>query len=275
MSDAFDDSRGTGQSGRDLPAAEPSARPRFSLRSLFIATMAICILLAVLVPVIRAARRASQRMACSNNMKSIALALHNYHDVYKKFPWAITYADDGTPMHSWRVRIVPYLRAATCFTLLRLPRTVERAARTDCLADDIPDDWQRYGWHVHIISAPCPPLYRCPSALQSQNPMCTNYVMLIDDRPGKPNGPPHRPGSVPPSLDDKSAVIIIEIADSDIHWMEPRDVLLSELSMKINDRSKRSLSSYHGGACIAHADGTVELLDDATTEERVRELLAQ
>lgn len=33
-----------------------------------------------------------------------------------------------------------------------------------------------------------------------------------------------------------------------VHWMEPRDVLLSELNMKINDRSQRSLSSYHGGA---------------------------
>jgi prepilin-type processing-associated H-X9-DG protein len=45
--------------------------------------------------------------------------------------------------------------------------------------------------------------------------------------------------------------------------------------MKINDRSHRSVSSYHGGACVAYADGSVELLDDATTEERVRELLAQ
>ena len=44
--------------------------------------------------------------------------------------------------------------------------------------------------------------------------------------------------ALPPSLDSKSAVIVIEIADSDIHFMEPRDVLLSELSMKINDRSK-------------------------------------
>ena len=70
-------------------------------------------------------------------------------------------------------------------------------------------------------------------------------------------------------------MIVIEIADSDIRLMEPRDVLLSELSMKVNDRSKRSLSSYHGGACVVHADGSVELLDDATTEERVRELLAQ
>ena len=125
------------------------------------------------------------------------------------------------------------------------------------------------GWHN------CPPFFRCPSTLSSQHPMCTDYVMLIDDRPGKPNGPPNRPGSVPPSFDDKSAVIIIEIADSDVHWMEPRDVLLSELSMKINDRSKRSLSSCHGGACVVHANGSVEFLDDATTEERVRELPTQ
>ena len=57
--------------------------------------------------------------------------------------------------------------------------------------------------------------------------------------------------------------------------MEPRDVLLSELSMKINDRSKRSLSSYHGGACVVHADCAVEILDETATEERLRELLTQ
>ena len=114
-----------------------------------------------------------------------------------------------------------------------------------------------------------------PGRLPSQNRMFTNYVMLIDDRPGKPNGPPNRPGSDPPDLGRKSAVIVIEIADSDIHFMEPRDVLLSELSRKINDRSKCSLSSYHGGAWVLHADGSSEFLDDATTEERLRELLTQ
>ncbi|MHB8902643.1 MAG: hypothetical protein ACYC6Y_28115 [Thermoguttaceae bacterium] len=99
--------------------------------------------------------------------------------------------------------------------------------------------------------------------------------MLIDDRPGKPNGPPNRPGSVPMSAEAQSEVIVVEVADSDIHWMEPRDVLLSELSMKINDRSQRSLSSHHGAACIVHANGMVELLDGATTEQKVRELLTR
>ena len=140
----------------------------------------------------------------------------------------------------------------------------------------VPDPWRdNFGIvYPQVLDAECVG-YRCPAAVPPQNHMCTNYVMLIDDRPGKPNGPPNRPGSVPPSSDHKSAVIVIEIADSDIYWMEPRDVLLSELSMKINDRSQRSLSSYHGGACVVHADGSVELLDDATTEERVRELLTQ
>ena len=258
MPDDFDAATVTEQPGRAVTAAEPSARPRFGLRSLFIAMMAICVVLAVLVPSIRASRLASLRIHCSNNMKLIALALLNYHDVYKKFPWAITYAADGTAMHSWRVRLGPYLNSEMHFG-----------------SYDYRECWNGPTNRLLKDANQGPAFYRCPSAPTSQNQMCTNYVMLIDDRPGKPNGPPNRPGSVPPCFDDKSAVIVVEIADSDIHWMEPRDVLLSELSMKINDRTKRSLSSYHGGACIAHVDGSVEILDETTTEERVRELLAQ
>lgn len=256
MSDGFADSEPTifPQAGK---AAESPSATRYSLRSLFIVTMIICIVLAVLLSAMRSTREAAQRQACFNNLRHIGLALQNYHDVRSSFPHAITYAEDGTPMHSWRRFILRYTDYA-----LQWPNY------------DYGEPWN--GPSNRVTHDGCfPTLYRCPSAQASQNPMCTNYVMLIDDRPGKPNGPPNRPGSVPPSFDDKSAVIIIEIADSDIHWMEPRDVLLSELSMKINDRSKRSLSSYHGGACIAHADGSVEILDEATTEERLRELLAK
>jgi hypothetical protein len=81
MSDAFDDSRVSGQSGRDLSAPEPVSGLRFRLRSLFIATRAICVLLAIAVPVIRAAQRAAVRTNCMSNLKQIAPALHNYHDV--------------------------------------------------------------------------------------------------------------------------------------------------------------------------------------------------
>ena len=273
MCDEVSSSKSVGQPRHDHSVAESPAGPRFSLRSLFIATMTICILLAFLVPTFRAARQAAQRMTCMNNMKQIVMALHNFRDVHKAFPRAITYGHDGTPMHSWRVAIVPYLEQQSFYDKYEF-REAWNGSGNGLLGDEIPDTWRDNGGNVSQYVY-VPPAYRCPGALRTQSPLLTNYAMLIDDRPGKPNGPPSLPGSVPPTLDPKSAVIIIEIADSDIHWMEPRDVLLSELSMQINDRSKRSLSSYHGGACVAHADGSVECLDDATTEERLRELLTQ
>jgi hypothetical protein len=255
-----------------LPADMPTAGFRFSLRSLMISIIVICVLLAVLVPSVRQ-RRQAQVMLCRNNLKQIAFALHCYHDEYKTFPWATTYAADGTPVHSWRVRILSFVDSSDLLSSYDFSEPWN--GPTNCLFWGGTPVTRQSTDGTRYPSTPCLPLYRCPSAPQTQDPTCTNYVMLIDDRPGKPNGPPHRPGSVPPSFDDKSTVIILEIADSDIHWMEPRDVLLSELSMKINDRSNRSLSSYHGGACVLHADGSVELLDDATTEERLRELLTQ
>jgi hypothetical protein len=261
------------QSIQVQPGPGPSTAFQFSLRSLLFSLVVICVLLALLVPLIRSARRSAQRMSCLNNLKQIVLALHNYHDAFKTFPWAITYAADGTSMHSWRVRIYPFLEQSSFFSVYD-SNEPWNGPKNKLLGDEIPDTfYDKPGNAFQFLHDAG--VYRCPSAPPSQNRMCTNYVMLIDDRPGRPNGPPNLPSSVPPSFDDKSAVIIIEIADSDIHWMEPRDVLLSELSMKINDRSQRSLSSYHGGACVLHADGTVEVLDDTTTEERVRELLTQ
>jgi hypothetical protein len=257
-----------------LPAKDGSCRPHFSRRSMLVSTIVICILLSILALSLRQLRREGQERRCQNNLKQIALALLNYHDVYKSFPWAITYAKGGTPMHSWRVAITPYLESQVLWDMGSYDfREPWNGPHNRVMADEIPETYRdRNGTHLYWLIPPC---YRCPSAPPSQNQMCANYVMLIDDRPGKMNGPPNRPGSVPSSFDDKSAVIVIEIADSDIHWMEPRDVLLSELSMKINDRTKRSLSSYHGGACVVHADASVEILDEATTEERLRELLAQ
>ena len=266
-------SESTEESNPDSPVTEPSGHLRFRLRKSVIAVIVICVLLAVFAPSVRHMRRLTLQVQCQNNLKQIALALHNYHDVHKAFPSATTYADDSTPLHSWRVAIVPYLEQQPFYDRYDY-REPWNGPNNSLLGDDIPDTWYEKDG-TPFVTVLCPPWYRCPGAPKSQNRWLTNYVMLIDDRPGKPNGPPNRPGSVPPSFDDKSAVIIIEIADSDIHWMEPRDVLLSELSMKINDRTKRSLSSYHGGACVVHADGTVEILDETTTEERVRELLAQ
>lgn len=69
----------------------------------------ILILIALILPAIQQAREAARRSASKNNLKQFGLAFHNYHDTYDSLPIGGTYAIDGTPMHGWPLRIVPFM----------------------------------------------------------------------------------------------------------------------------------------------------------------------
>ncbi len=63
----------------------------------------------LLSPPILAARQAAQRNTRMNKVKQIGLGMHNYHSARGTFPPRSTYSDNGKPLLSWRVQILPYL----------------------------------------------------------------------------------------------------------------------------------------------------------------------
>src|SRR5207245_1341168 len=74
------------------------------------------ILIGLLLPAVQKVREAAARVQCQNNLKQMALALHNYHDVNQKFPWG---HQDSNNFYSlpWAVYILPYLEQDNLYRL--------------------------------------------------------------------------------------------------------------------------------------------------------------
>jgi hypothetical protein len=63
----------------------------------------------VFVEAVQKVREAAARTQVANNLKQIALAMHNYHDTYGRFPPQATYDKNGKALVSWRVMILPFI----------------------------------------------------------------------------------------------------------------------------------------------------------------------
>ncbi len=98
----------------------PSRRSRgFTLIELLVVIAIIAILVALLLPAVQQAREAARRTQCKNNLKQIALAIHNYHDTTNVFPPGYIFAPLSPPINmstrSLFTLILPYIEQTNLY----------------------------------------------------------------------------------------------------------------------------------------------------------------
>ncbi|MCL2743109.1 MAG: DUF1559 domain-containing protein [Planctomycetaceae bacterium] len=214
---------------------------------------------ALLLPAVQAARVAAKRAQCTNNIKLIVLALHNYHDVYQAFPPLYTVDKDGKPLHSWRVLILPFIEQAALY---------DKIVSGGGLDEPWDSDFNKQ-FHNAVIS-----VYSCPdNSLCKPGKACT-YSSIAGEVfvPAKKEKDRTGVGMARITDGTSNTVAVVEVKEP-FCWMDPTaDITLDEFVKGINVKNGRSGSFHTGGINIGMFDGSVRFLSDTVIPEILRAL---
>jgi prepilin-type processing-associated H-X9-DG protein len=219
---------------------------RFTVRTLM-APISLIALMALVFRLVGEGREAAQTGYCIGQLKQYGLALMNYETVFGCFPPAITTDRAGTPCHSWRVAPLHVWHDHSLYGLSGF---------------NVPWNHKDHAW---LLAYDTPAFFWwCPSGDGRATKM-TDYVAVIGDQTAWPRNRGRKRSEI--TDDPASTILVLEIADSRIHWMEPRDPTLDEVLSS-------GLSSHHGGFVNAlFVDGQVRKIRTDISRETLKALL--
>ncbi|MFC1597794.1 DUF1559 domain-containing protein [Planctomycetota bacterium] len=198
-------------------------------------------------------REPYRRSACSNHLRAIGLAMHNYSNAYGCLPPAYVADTEGRPMYSWRVLLLEFTDGRG--------KELHDAFHLD-------EPWNSAHNSGLLEATPQYPMFTCPS--DRRNPGTeTNYVMLVG--PGSLSA-----GTNCVTLDEISdgtslTIAVVEVVGSGILWTEPRDLVAEEINFRINDPERPGIGSRHpGGMQVLLCDGAVTFVSETTDPELLR-----
>ena len=145
-----------------------SDRRAFTLVELLVVIAIIGILVGLLLPAVQAAREAARRMQCSNNIRQLGLATHNYESAYGRLPsgW-VSNGLTGEPGWGWSAALLPFMEGSNITNQIdwRIPieESIHDAIRVTvvqsfiCPSDPFPNIFEiaedHGGGHTHISPA--------------------------------------------------------------------------------------------------------------------------
>ena len=191
------------------------------------------------------------RAQSMRNLEKIGNALNAYARDYGSYPPPVTIGENGVPMHSWRVLVLPYLGHQELYDRFDLDQPWD-AMENQLLVDEMPAE------------------YRSP-ALNAVRGRETHYVLITGAGTLFPTTGPHGPSHV---TDDPAKTLLVvdssRLLATGMPWMGPMDLDISQMSMTIGTDIG---GNHRGGATAVMVDGNAHFLSESLEPAVVRALI--
>ncbi len=200
------------------------------------------VLIALLLPAVQSAREAARRAQSMNNLKQIGLAAFNYESANGHFPAQAITDDNGRPLLSWRVAILPYIEEGALYEEFHLN-----------------EPWDSP--HNRALIERMPQVYASTNVPQTTEQGLTFYRGISGDQgifTVKPDGKGRRIAEI---WDGTSNTIMAGEAAEPVIWTKPEDIPVPEDPVRLIEIFGGE--QRPGGANALFSDGSVRFLSEA------------